>query len=166
MKDRNTLEKSRQIFNEYLDRKGLRHTAERYMVLEVVSTITESFSVDMLCRRMEDTNCHVAKATVYSTVRCLCSCGLVRKLQESGRERFYQYSAIPRVNCVCRYCGKIRELKDNELLEFISDKKFRGFRQEFYTITLYGLCTACDRKAGGNNKKRNIISHLSKSNKK
>ena len=59
MKDRNTLEKSRQIFNEYLDRKGLRHTAERYMVLEVVSTITESFSVDMLCRRMEDTNCLV-----------------------------------------------------------------------------------------------------------
>lgn len=140
MKDKNTLERSRLIFKEYLDRKGLRHTAERYMVLEVVNTITDSFSVDILCRRMEDANCHVAKATVYSTIRNLCSCGLVRKLQENGREHFYQYSAIPRVNYICRYCGKIREIKDNELTAFLCNKKFRGFRQEvLYDNTLWSV---------------------------
>lgn len=166
MKDRNTLEKSRQIFREYLDRKGLRHTAERYMVLEVVSTIADRFSIDILCRNMESANCHVAKATVYSTVRCLCSCGLVRELQESGREHFYQYSAIPRVNCVCRYCGKVKEIKDNELATFLGDKKIRGFRQEFYTMTIYGLCTQCHRKTEKNNNNRNFITPLSKTHKK
>lgn len=166
MNEKNTLERSRQIFTEYLDRKGLRHTAERYMVLEVVNSLSEKFSVDMLCRAMQENNRHVAKATVYSTIRSLCTCGLVRELRDGGRERLYQYSAIPRINCVCRYCGKVREVKDSEVLSFITEKKFRGFRQEFYTITIHGLCTSCDRKTGANAKKRTTISNLSKTHKK
>lgn len=166
MKDKTILESSRQIFKDYLDSKGLRHTAERYMVLEVVNSQNDKFSVDMLCGFMERANRHVAKATVYNTVRCLCSCGLLHELHGDGRERLYQYAAVPRVKWVCRDCGKTREIKDNEVLAFLSEKKFRGFRQEFYAITLYGLCTTCDKKTGSSTKKRNNITHTSKSNKK
>ena len=56
-----------------------------------------------------------------------CACGIVRKHQFGTREALYEkiVSSGNHHHLICSDCGKIKEVKDSELLKYIGMQKVR-----------------------------------------
>lgn len=153
--DKNTKESRRRIFSEYLVRHNLRHTAERFLILEMIESASQPFTIERLCALLDEANTHVAPATVYAAVRLMCESGLVRPSLPRGREkRFVLVNTAPGVVCVCRSCGKSKTIRDSELDSVMAGRRIRGFCPECFSLTVYGLCTACARKLKADKQKK------------
>ena len=69
--DKNSALQKRELFTEYLTRKGHRKTPERYAILDLICSINGHFDVDLLYKSLESANFHVSRATLYNTIELL-----------------------------------------------------------------------------------------------
>lgn len=142
-------DKTREIvkheLTQYLESKGQRKTPERYAILDKIYSISEHFDVDLLFDLMAQTEYRVSKATVYNTVDLLLDASLIRKHQFGNNPAQYErsYNTVNHHHLICTKCGKIQEVKDVELLESISNKKFSKFNTSYYSLYVYGICNRC-----------------------
>ena len=76
--------------------------------------------------------------------------GLVRKHQFDNQpaqyERVLGTQQENHYHLVCRYCGKVKEVRAPEILKELSKVKSRTFHAEFYSAYVYGICSTCNRK--------------------
>lgn len=144
--EKNNLDNSRRIFTQYLVKMGHRCTAERFMIMETACRQEGVFSADELREALDKTNQHISPATIYASLRLLCECGLIRCGISSGRSKLYEVSSHPGIWTVCRQCGKTKAVRDSELHAFVSGRRFGKFLAEHFTLSVYGLCTTCQRK--------------------
>lgn len=142
---------ARDCFTSFLKRKGLRKTPERYAILDNVFDMNEHFFIESLLSRMERGSFHVSRATLYNTMQLLQEAGLVCRHQFENQAPQYE-RVIPSAtgshhHLICRSCGKVKEIKDPELLKLLQSRRYRTFHPEFLTLYVYGTCSMCQRKA-------------------
>ena len=77
----NTYLAVKKIFIDYLQRRKLRKTPERFAILKEIYSTNGHFDIDSLYNRMKDNKYRVSRATLYNTIDLLLDCGLVIKHQ-------------------------------------------------------------------------------------
>ncbi len=135
-------------FTQFMSKHKLRRTPERFAILEKVMATTSHFSIDALHATLEAEGYHVSRATVYNTIELLLKCGLVRRNTFSTQSPQYEKNAglTTHYHLVCSGCGKVREIKDSEIDEMLSSRRFGKFQPAFIDLNVYGLCPSCVRR--------------------
>lgn len=158
---------SQKLLADYLRSHKRRCTPERFMILEAAEGMKGHFSVRDLCGAIEASGTHIAPATVYSTVGCLSDCGLLRALHIDGDAVRYEVSDKAHNHLVCTVCGKVKDMVDPELSELLRARRYSAFTASFYTLTVFGVCSACARRRRrasqeNNTKSESVISRKKK----
>ena len=135
----------KQLFIQFLETRKLRKTPERFAILEKIYTTTQHFDVETLYEAMTQSGYRVSKATVYNTIDLLLEANLVRKHQFGSNPAQYEksYNMANHHHLICTKCGKVKEVKDMELLQSLANKKFSRFTTSYYTLYVYGVCNRC-----------------------
>lgn len=135
----------KQKFTEYLTANKCRKTPERYAILDLIYSEDGHFDMDSLYEAMSQRNFRVSRATLYNTMQLLLDCKLVLKHQFGSNLSYYEraYNNDFHHHLICTNCGKIKEYKDTDLREVIQNKKIRGFTPNYYSLYIYGHCSAC-----------------------
>ena len=140
---------ARNMLTAFLEGKRLRKTPERYAILDKVLELSAHFDIMSLYREMEQDSYHVSRATIYNTMELLCNCSLVRKHQFGTNKQSLYEKVISTGNhhhLICTECGKIKEVKDLELIHLIGDRKYGSFSVSYISLYVYGVCATCRRK--------------------
>ncbi len=76
--------------------------------------------------------------------------GLVRRHQFGNQpaqyERVLQGVTESHHHLVCNVCGRVRPVKDPELMAHVNALKYPTFKTEFFTLYVYGLCSRCQKR--------------------
>lgn len=130
-------EKAKEIFLDFLLRKKLRKTPERFAILEEIYENSGHFDVESLYISMKNKNYRVSRATVYNTLDLLVACDLVTKHQFGKNlalyEKSYEYKQHDHV--ICTKTGNIYEFCDPRIQDI---KKLVEDTFDF-TITRHSL---------------------------
>ena len=139
---------ARNMLTAFLEGKRLRKTPERYAILDKVLELSAHFDIMSLYREMEQDAYHVSRATIYNTMELLVECGLVRKHQFGNRHAQYEkvLDATNHHHLMCTECGKIREVKDTELIKYMNSSKYPSFSTHYFALYVYGICSRCARR--------------------
>ena len=139
---------ARNKFTIYMENKKLRKTPERYAIFNKVMSFNSHFNVEILYQSMEKDAYHVSKATIYNTLELLTDCGIIRRHQFGRNESQYEKVTEPfnHHHLICTECGKIKEIKDAELLKYLNTRKYPSFTTSYYMLYIYGICNSCARK--------------------
>lgn len=144
MKEDNTFEHIKEIFDQYLIEKKHRKTPERYNILEEIYAHEGHFNAETLYNMMQD-RYRVSLATIYNTLELLLDCSLIVKHQFGEQVAQYEktFGAAIHHHLVCTKCGKVKEFSDKNIRTAIQSKKFSGFVPTHYSLYLYGMCKKC-----------------------
>lgn len=160
------LNDSERIFTDYLLRTSRRRTPERFMVLKCACQCQGHFTAEELCMNLSETGSRVATATVYSTLQLLSECGLVLMHRFGDGPARYEFSPGPHLHLVCNSCGKIKEVHDADLEILLLQRKYRAFSPASFSLSVFGLCSACARKNRKISKAKLQTKHINTPSKK
>lgn len=139
---------ARAALTEYLKVKKLRKTPERYAILDKVYEMATHFDIDALYADIEKDGYHVSRATIYNTMELLSDCGIVRRHQFGAQPAQYERvsATVNHLHLICQQCGKIKEVKDPELVSFMNSRRYSAFHDSYFCLYVYGICAACTRR--------------------
>ncbi len=144
------LNPARVALTAFLKARKIRRTPERYAILEKVFSSDAHFYVDALHEALEMEGYHVSLSTVYSAIQLFMEAGLVRRHQFGNQpaqyERVLQGVTESHHHLVCNVCGRVRPVKDPELMAHVNALKYPTFKTEFFTLYVYGLCSRCQKR--------------------
>lgn len=131
----------KKIFVDYLQRKKLRKTPERFAILKEIYSINTHFDIDTLYNQMKNNKYLVSRATLYNTIELLLDSGLVIKHQFghncSQYEKSYKF----------RQHDHFIDVEDNTVLEFCDPRLLeiqKAIEEEFgveithHSLIFYG----------------------------
>lgn len=141
-----TPEQALEKLSAFLQREGLKMTAQRRLITEVF--FDDHFkhqhrSVDDLYRTVRELDPNVGYATVYRTVKLFVASGLASPRQLGGAETRYEPESPGEHHdhLVCLDCGHIEEFENERIEELQHDVASAfGFRIEEHRMVLYGRC--------------------------
>ena len=139
---------ARNALTAFLEGKRLRKTPERYAILDKALSLRAHFDIMALYRAMEEDAYHVSRATIYNTMELLVECGLVRKHQFGNRHAQYEllHDAANHHHLMCTECGRIKEVKDTELIKYMNSRRYPSFSTQYFSLYVYGICSRCARR--------------------
>jgi Fur family ferric uptake transcriptional regulator len=149
-KDDNLYAPARVALTAYLKAHKMRRTPERYAILEKIFSTDAHLYVDDIHQRMEEDGYHVSLSTVYATIQLFVEADLVRRHQFSNQPA--QYERVPQGikenhhHLVCSHCGKVRAVKNPELIKMIGNMRYSTFKTDFFSLYVYGTCSRCLKK--------------------
>lgn len=160
--DKNIRQSPREVFSDYLARHHKRRTPERYAILDSAMRTPDHFTIEAFHDRLETEGFHVSLATIYSTLELLVDCGLVRRHRFGSDSARYERTtgSSNHHHLVCTRCGKVKEVRDASLSQEISSRRYPGFSPSYFSLNIYGVCRACqkrERKANAERKKESTI---------
>jgi Fur family ferric uptake transcriptional regulator len=149
------LEHFRVMLQTYMDRKGLRSTDQRRLIVETFFHADNHVSIEELLAQVRAKDPRVGYATVYRTLKLLTECGVANERRFGDGLTRYELAdeTSHHDHLICVECGDITEFEEpriEELQEKIA-KKY-GFALRSHKHELYGLCAKCQgaRRTNGN----------------
>ncbi|OIO72116.1 MAG: transcriptional repressor [Elusimicrobia bacterium CG1_02_37_114] len=137
---------TKEIFREYLKRKGLKITPERNAVLETIFSFHKHFNVDELYDLLRKQNKSISHASIYRTLPLLIESGLVSEsLRCQGRVSYeHIFGHDHHDHLICIKCGRIIEFKDNRIEKLQKEvcKKYK-FEPSEHKLGIRGYCNKC-----------------------
>jgi Fur family ferric uptake transcriptional regulator len=140
------VERTLEVFRDYITRHGLKFTRQREVILKAFLESEGHVSAEELYRTVSAEEPSLGLATVYRTLNLLVECGLAQRRQFGEGQRRYEHvlDHEHHDHLICTRCGSISEFYSPEiedLQEEVSrEHKFRVFS---HRLELYGLCPTC-----------------------
>lgn len=140
---------------DLLREKGLKVTSQRLMVLNILSAHgDEHLTVEEIYDLAKEESPEIGLATIYRTVQVLLELHVIEKVTfDDGFARYELNgeetgSGHRHHHAICTQCGKAYSL-ETDLLDTLEKQVFEslGFEVTDHEVKLYGLCSACRRKA-------------------
>jgi len=134
------------IFEAYLEKKGLKLTQPRRLILNTVFDLHEHFDIEQLYDIIHKISSEVSRATVYRIIPLLEEAGLIQKsIRSEARDKYEHIYGHPKhAHWVCKACGSLLETDMQDLLKLLQSKaKTHNFRIDEVNLTLNGLCWKC-----------------------
>ena len=140
---------------DLLREKGLKVTSQRLMVLNILSAHgDEHLTVEEIYDLAKEESPEIGLATIYRTVQVLLELHVIEKVTfDDGFARYELNgeetgSGHRHHHAICTLCGKVYSL-ETDLLDTLEKQVFEslGFEVTDHEVKLYGLCSACRRKA-------------------
>lgn len=140
------MSKEREILNEFLARKNLRHSAQRERVLEEFLAVERHMTAEELYDILKRKNPEIGCATVYRSMKIFSQCGLAREVKLGNRKSSYEhvYHHKHHDHLICLKCGKMVEFSEPTIEKFqqrVAGKY--GFEIEDHSLAIYGVCRDC-----------------------
>ena len=132
-------------FADFIKSKKMRQTPERFVILDKALEQKVHFDVDELYKDIEN-DYHVSRSTVYNTLELLCEFNILRKHFLNENQAAYELAEDRHLHLICLKCGAVKEVHNDNVAEYLSTLKFRGFHPSFSSTNIYGLCSSCSRK--------------------
>ncbi len=139
----------RQVFSEHIQKAGLRHTAQRNLILEMFLETEEHLSSEDLYWLVHKKDPSIGHTTVYRTLKLLTEAGLAREVRFGDGKSYYEhhYNHEHHDHMICTGCGKVIEFFSPEI-ESLQEKVAaeHGFKLTHHSMRILGLCDACQKK--------------------
>jgi Fur family ferric uptake transcriptional regulator len=144
-----SLSQLRERLDEYMQREGLRQTAQRRLVTDVFFRTDAHLSIEELLDRVRSEDPKVGYATVYRTLKLLKDSGLAYERHfDDGVSRYeVAHSDEHHDHLICTGCGTIIEFEEPRI-ERLQEELARshGFELRRHKHELYGLCASCRKR--------------------
>ena len=140
---------------DLLREKGLKVTSQRLMVLNILSAHgDEHLTVEEIYDLAKEESPEIGLATIYRTVQVLLELHVIEKVTFDDGFARYELNGAEKGSghrhhhAICTQCGKVYSL-ETDLLDTLEKQVFEslGFEVTDHEVKLYGLCSACRRKA-------------------
>jgi Fur family ferric uptake transcriptional regulator len=137
-----------EVFLKHIQKKGLKRTSQRDLILDVFLRTEEHLSSEDLYRLVTAEDPTVGQTTVYRTLKLLTEAGLAREVRfGDGRAHYeHNYKHQHHDHMICSECGRIIEFFSAEL-EAIQDAMAAKHRFEVtqHLLRIIGICAECRR---------------------
>ncbi len=139
----------KEIFLEHIQKKGLRRTAQRELILVVFLQTEDHLSSEDLYWLVQKQDPNVGQTTVYRTLKLLTNAGLAREVRLGDGRTYYEhhFEHDHHDHMICTECGEVIEFFNAEI-ERLQDKmadKYE-FKPTHHSLRILGVCKTC-RKA-------------------
>jgi Fur family ferric uptake transcriptional regulator len=139
----------REVFQEHLEKNGLRLTGQRQRILDFLLSSDRHVSLNDIYQALRKHG--VGRVTVFRTLKMLEEAHLIDHVTSAGgTSRFEMKLERPHHDhLICVTCGAILEVRWPEL-EKIQDKICRGmgFMIDWHRHEVFGRCRACNAAKG------------------
>jgi len=132
---------------QQLRRAGLRVTAARRAVIEVLESRRGHLSADDVYSALCERGVPIDLSSVYRTLDLLSNLGLVRQAARSERHAHFEIDHQEQVHLTCRNCGRVIEAplpKRQPIGKVLTGlARHRRFQISRFGIEVEGLCSRC-----------------------
>jgi Fur family ferric uptake transcriptional regulator len=146
------LDHLRAMLQTYMDRKGLRTTDQRKLIVETFFRADNHVSIEELLAQVRAKDPRVGYATVYRTLKLLTECGVANERRFGDGLTRYELAddASHHDHLICLECGDITEFEEPQVEELQESVARRhGFELRWHKHELYGVCPRCRAKNRG-----------------
>ena len=152
-----TMTEEQEVFIKHIQKRGLKCTAQRELILEVFLINEGHVSGEDLYQLVRKKDPTIGQTTVYRTLRLLTEAGLAREVRfGDGRAHYeHNYKHEHHDHMICSECGKIIEFYSPEL-EAIQDAMAAKHRFELtsHLLRMIGICADCRRERAREQKEK------------
>ncbi len=136
---------------DLLHARGMRWTAQRRMLIEILSKSNGHVTGAELIERCRAADPSTTPSTVYRTLDMLEGLGLVRHGHGAdGRQEFHVLPDRDHGHLHCEQCGQTWELEALEARGMVNAlRRGRGFLVDLSHVTIVGRCGSCQEHQGG-----------------
>lgn len=144
------LEHFRALLHDHMEKRGLRSTDQRRLIVETFFKVPNHISIEELLAEVRQHDKRVGYATVYRTLKLLTECGVAfeRKFGDGLTRYELADETHHHDHLICVDCGKIVEFEEpkiEELQEKIAAR--HGFVLKTHKHEMYGSCAECQARA-------------------
>ena len=137
-----------EVFLQHIQKKGLKRTSQRDLILDMFLRTEEHLSSEDLYRLVRQEDPTIGQTTVYRTLKLLTEAGLAREVRFGDGITHYEhnYKHQHHDHMICSECGRIIEFFSAEL-EALQDQiaaKHR-FQISHHLHRIIGFCVECRR---------------------
>jgi Fur family ferric uptake transcriptional regulator len=149
--ERNGVDELYSRLESYMERKGLRSTAQRRLIAETFFDGPPHVSIEELLARVRVRDPKIGYATVYRTLKLFTESGIADERHFGDGPSRYELSDESTQHhhdhLICVSCGKIIEFHDDRIEEVQEEvARTLGFRVHSHKHEIYGECADCQRK--------------------
>jgi Fur family transcriptional regulator, ferric uptake regulator len=144
------LEHFRALLHEHMEKRGLRKTEQREVIVETFFKSPHHISIEELLAVVRQKDPRVGYATVYRTLKLLTECGVAfeRKFGDGLTRYELADESSHHDHLICVDCGKIIEFEEPQIEELQERIAARyGFTLKTHKHEMYGSCSDCTAKA-------------------
>jgi Fur family ferric uptake transcriptional regulator len=132
-----------------LKRRGLRASASRRMIIQILDETVAPLSAREISRGPDGASIGLDLASVYRNLEILEEHGLVHQIQAGrGPGRYVLTGGVEREYLVCDRCGAIADVDPSEMdtVRTVIRERY-GYEVRFRRVPMVGLCRECFAEA-------------------